>query len=169
MILNFIEHHGYVEILNYKDASRVRAIRSAVCSRRRLDVCCNRGAFYRASPCGHLSCGSGYRRLVCAARKNFWASSCAFCACINSRRASFAEGGSCSIGVLNLAAEPAKFHTSIKFHFRSQTEVKRKTPPHALLDALRKIAVLAQRSFAACMFAAALKLLYRTDAVLIKF
>jgi len=50
-----------------------------------------------------------------------------------------------------------KFHTSIKFHFRSQAEVKRKTPPQALLDALRKIAVLVQRSFAARMFAAALK------------
>ena len=35
-----------------------------------------------------------------------------------------------------------KFHTSIKFHFRSQTEVKRKTQLHAPLDALHKIALL---------------------------
>lgn len=51
-----------------------------------------------------------------------------------------------------------RFHTSIQFHFRSQTEVKRKTQLHALLNALRKIALFAQRSFAAYIFAAALKL-----------
>lgn len=66
-------------------------------------------------------------------------------------------------------AERAKFHTSIKFHFRSRAEVKRKTQLHAPLDALRKITLFTQRSFGARMLATVLKFLYRTDAVLIKF
>ena len=47
-----------------------------------------------------------------------------------------------------------------KISFQIAAEVKRKTQLHAPLDALHKIALFAQRSFAARMFAAALKFIY---------